>query len=483
VPSCHNYAVSLLAKQVNQTSCLAPLLALIVNGGIYLRAPTLIGALPRFVPGGLLFCIGCEVLREWAVESRRRIAQNEWVTLLVIALFMVAIDLISGIFIGLLLSMFFCAVEYNSITGIVAEDRAGHAWSHVERPSAERQHLMDTGEQVRIFWLEGYLFFGSASSIIEQLQEKLKGQVIRYVILDMSRVPAVDASGVFALLDLADALPAQILLCGMVRRLRLAFSYARAVKRHQHEELGLVRTYSPGSNGDQKNSAAPFLDFSNVDAALEYAENELLLAAPGLRPSNPLWVGSSSTVRRMLEAEFGEEQEELCAALESSGELLEGLQRGAQLCVEGEDACCVYFLVSGAVSSVMELSCNHMKPMDTRHLNLEKGDTFVEVGFRFRQRKFVDRGVLGIMEFAAGLPRTLVTAEVVQKDTRVFRVSVERLRALFLPNSPAPVSPEARQAFLKWTNAKLVSWITAENAKVRELTTLSRSSRDSFARK
>src|SRR5690606_39293031 len=68
--------------------------------------------------------------------------------------------------------------------------------SRVTRSQAERAQLAERGGEIMAVQLQGFLFFGTATALLERLERRvLTGPRVSYVILDFSRVSGVDSTG------------------------------------------------------------------------------------------------------------------------------------------------------------------------------------------------------------------------------------------------------------------------------------------------
>lgn len=468
---CHSFGNLLISKTFNARTRWTPALFLGVYASLYFFAPTLIGYVPRFVTGGVLFSIGTDMCIEWLFASYARIARKEWIILVSIATTIVAVGLMTGVIMGLLMSLVYCVDEYRSVTGVVSEDTMANCWSHVERPEAQRKSLLNMADQVRIFWLEGYFFFGSANTLVKTVQTRIGEGTLRYVVLDLSRVPAIDASGVFALVDFCESASTPVVLCGMTRRLRVAFSNAqgknlrrvrecsaavggacvsRALSSIGAESVRSLHLHGPDTSN--VNESDPSLHaFDNLDLALEWIEEVLLTAMRVQEQNTYVPLPPEQRVVQAVLQEVGDPA--LAQAIAKRGQLLDFLRRGKLLCREGTDADRVFFLVSGSISTSTSIApgVGRKKAMDRRHLNLEKGDEFTQ---NRRQHKYRDHGAVCVVEFAGQLHSCLQSMMSAEDGTVVISVQFTVLEQLS--------QTELGNALSKWINRRLVAHFLGE---------------------
>jgi len=176
------------------------------------------------------------------VESRNRIAVNEWYMLVLTAV-IVWVDALLGLVVGLCLALAFSVVEYVGISGIKQRASMEDTRSAVERSGPEEHAIKANADKVKIFWLYGYLFFGSIAKAVDEVHRAAKDGA-RWIVLDLALVPAIDASGVHGLVDLSNDLArdgVMLILTGMVRRLALAVQTAGGAATAETLDFGLQR--------------------------------------------------------------------------------------------------------------------------------------------------------------------------------------------------------------------------------------------------
>jgi SulP family sulfate permease len=77
--------------------------------------------------------------------------------------------------------------------------------SYVERSAEVAKHLRETGDAIQVYWLSGYVFFGSSESVFERVRgdiESLATGQVAYVILDFGMVSGADSSAIASLAKL-----------------------------------------------------------------------------------------------------------------------------------------------------------------------------------------------------------------------------------------------------------------------------------------
>ena len=145
--------------------------------------------------------MGLSFLVEWLVDARRTMPVREYAIVLVILAVIVGWGLLSGVALGLVWAVVLFAVSYSR-TDFVRQTLTGAEFrSNVDRPPVEAEELRALGEQVHILRLQGFMFFGTASGLLEHIRSRIEDRdrpPVRFLVLDFRRVSGVDSSAVLA---------------------------------------------------------------------------------------------------------------------------------------------------------------------------------------------------------------------------------------------------------------------------------------------
>ena len=74
---------------------------------------------------------------------------------------------------------------------------------------SRRACLHEEGKRVHVFWLSGFIFFGSSNGLFERIKRVIEGQKekpVGYIVLDFSSVQGLDTSAVLSLVKLRNFL-------------------------------------------------------------------------------------------------------------------------------------------------------------------------------------------------------------------------------------------------------------------------------------
>lgn len=427
-------------------------------------ARSMLVIVPKCAFGGLVVSLGAEFLISSLIQSRERVAADEW-RFVVLTGITVYFNVLLGISLGICLTTVFFVVEYSGLTGIIHKATLQDVRSLVERSDQQNMVLDRYGEETVVFWCSGYIFFGTAALMIEELVQWLdEHQSTRLMVLDFEQVPAVDASGVQALTKFAENCenrrpPVTILFTGLVRRLHLAMD--RSLK----------------ANGVQSAK----LSNRRVDQTLEWAEEELLkgrlhrelkpdIEKKGLRVSRATLAAKlaqkasdnsvshdaklmgvlEELVSEIAPGVAAEERKRVCQMLLQAGVQISTLAHKECLYTEGEQALDLVYIVDGSVDLRKKLSPDEdmLYKMPRHHLNEEKGDVFVfEQEANIRVARVSHGAVLGAIEFGvacASTAPTRLSSAMAAPSCLVLRVQYEALQ------SALQSSPVVGHAVMTW---------------------------------
>lgn len=165
-------------------------LAVLVGGG------DIVGVIPRFILGGLLLQLGICLIWDWGVASRRKLPLQDWLIVVGILLITAWFGFLPALLFGVLASCVIFTINVSRIRVIRHQFGLDERTSSRLRSFEEMAVLSRHGSEARLLKLSGYLFFGSAYSLQEQVKQLIESQPLRILIFDFSDVTGVDSSTV-----------------------------------------------------------------------------------------------------------------------------------------------------------------------------------------------------------------------------------------------------------------------------------------------
>lgn len=125
----------------------------------------LIGYLPRIVPGAVLIFSGVSILEQWGSDLLRSDSRVEQLLSLSILLVIAWFGIVPGIGAGLVAACAVFTVQYSRVDPIRMEGSGHELHSALARTPRDRSLLHRHADRLMVFQLQGYLFFGSASTL------------------------------------------------------------------------------------------------------------------------------------------------------------------------------------------------------------------------------------------------------------------------------------------------------------------------------
>jgi SulP family sulfate permease len=277
-----------------------------------------------------------------------------------------------GVVLGVIGACLMFALSYSRI-GVIRRHLTRQEFSsNVERSPEQSALLSEEGKRVHVFWLSGFIFFGSSNGLFERIKQAIESQrdkPVAYVVLDFSGVPGFDTSAVLSLIKLrnyCEEHDVTLGFSGLNESMRASFERA--------DFFGAER---------------PHQVFASRNEAIEWCEDMLLMFHE---------VGEASThsFETWLESEFGGtvDFERIASYMER-----EVLNNGEFLFHQGEPADSVVLQASGCVA--ITIIDEHGRPI--------------------RLRRMVGHTVIGEMGYYRSVPRT--ASVVAEQPTVIYRLT------------------------------------------------------------
>lgn len=347
----HTLSLSTLSYRLGARGKLPGLLAAAICATMLLAGSTLLAFFPMPILGGLLLFLGLDFLYEWVIVAWSGLSRTDYAVVLLILFVIGATNFLVGVGVGLLATILLFVLSYSR-TDVVRHALSGSdISSNVQRCASYRQALRELGQQVYIVRLQGFLFFGTAHALLEQIQARvadIRQPPVRYVVVDFGRVTGLDSSAVMSFLkarQLAEGQRIALLLTDLSEKVRQRF-----------EPAGLFRA---------ENWVHVFPD---LDRALEWCENRLLESGSLAQTAMP------ATLRAQLEdGGFpGASTDCLMGFLERVE-----VQAGEYLVRLGDESDVLYLVEHGDVSVYLEMEGDKRARLRT----LGAGTVVGELGF------------------------------------------------------------------------------------------------------
>ncbi|MFI2488973.1 SulP family inorganic anion transporter [Promicromonospora kroppenstedtii] len=165
--------------------------ALVILAVIYLATGP-VGRVPLAALAGVLMVTAFRMIGAGTVRAVLRSTRSDAVTFVVTAVITVAFDLVEAVQIGLVVAAFFALRRVARASSVHREPLPGAA--------------REGDERIALFRLDGAMFFGAADRILGEVTDASVRADVLVVVLRLSQLGMVDATGARALAELVTAL-------------------------------------------------------------------------------------------------------------------------------------------------------------------------------------------------------------------------------------------------------------------------------------
>jgi SulP family sulfate permease len=254
----------------------------LVLGLVGIASFDLLGLIPIPLVCGLVFYLGYNFISD-AVTTPYR--QRAWLDLglaAAIAVICVQYGYLVGVLAGLVCACILFTMSYGRLGAIRRHASRTEVTGNVIRSKEQADFLHSNGDAIQLYWLSGYIFFGSSESLFDRIRSDIKGlpsNRVRYVIVDFEMVSGFDTSGMLSLRKLRNLCRvngATLLYCALSLK-----------------NLGMLE------RGDFFTGKDPCLAFDDLQTAIAWSEDRLLAS------SNIVIDSSNKGFERWLQERLG----------------------------------------------------------------------------------------------------------------------------------------------------------------------------------
>lgn len=339
--------------------------------------------IPKMLIGGMLIFLGLELWMEWIYFAWFRLSRSDYFTVVIIWLIISIKGYLTGILIGTLIATVIFVINYSRLEVIKYNlSRANHQ-SNVTRNPEEESYLQERGEEIQIFVLQGYIFFGIAHKLLQQLEAKIINvdPPVNFAIIDFKHVNDLDISALKSFVKLKQI--------ATKNDLKIIFTSLTPKNIQKLKEENCLT--------EKDSTCQVFLD---LDKGLEWCEEQMLIESQIKEDFIPL----------------NEQLIQFFPNINNVDKFMEyltpiNLKENEYLFRQGEKSDGFYFIENGQVSIILELENNQQK----RLRSYKSGNTIGEMGLYLQA------------------PRS--ASIVADKNSNLYHLSQEQFKQLEIENS------------------------------------------------
>ena len=191
-----------LSRDLGSRNRLAGAVTAIICGLALFAGPGLFAGLPKFALGGLLFYTGLGFLVEWLWDGWAKFPRSDYAVVISIVAVMGTLGYAEGVGFGVLAAVILFIHNYSRV-GVITHTLTGvEMQSNVDRPVEHQRLLAREGARLHLLKLQGFIFFGTANTILNNSRERVENRQLpplRCVMLDFRRVSGLDSSAALSL--------------------------------------------------------------------------------------------------------------------------------------------------------------------------------------------------------------------------------------------------------------------------------------------
>ena len=349
--------------------------------------PAPIAFVPTSIVGGFLIYIGLSFLIEWVWKKRYKLPFADLLVICIILLTVAGLGILEGVAAGVVLATVLFVHKYSQLSVIKSSLNGAEHVSNIDRHQDDQAYLDTQGKSVQIFVLQGFLFFGSASRLLENIKlvvDAGDNEIRRYLIIDFTRVDEMDSSAANSFAKLMQICARENIVLCLAGNHPIILDRLSELAQELELPEGTVRR------------------FDELDAAAGWCDDQLLLEAT-----------HRATSEQVMDSEVlltGLIEDANAASVISSYFEMISIAQGDILFEQGQPGDSMYLILGGAISIVINLPGGRSLTVRTMRAG----------------------SILGEMAVYTGSPRS-ASAHAVQ-DSVLFRLNVDSYHQLVATN-------------------------------------------------
>lgn len=370
---------------------------------------------PKALLGGLLLYLGISFLVQWVYDAWFKLPRSEYALVLLIMGIIAVFGFLEGVAAGIVIAVILFVINYSRIN-VIKHALSGDSYqSNVDRSPEEQKFLRRHGRQLYILKLQGYIFFGTASLLLEHIRSRLNQpdeEAPRFIVLDFRLVNGLDSSAMNSFLKMKHLQEDG--------RLQLVYTHLSQKVLHQFLAGGYAAEV-----GEQ------FRVFPDLDYGVEWCENQILMKEKSGA------AGGTVSAREFLQSLM-----EISPGAADNGPQLSGLSEGIlgyaeeremaageYLLRQGDPPVGLFFIESGQVTVQLESAAGRTMRLRTMGPGTVIGEMGVYLGIPASASVIADHPSRVLFLSLAGVRKMEKEAPVIAAGFHKFiaRVLGERL--------------------------------------------------------
>jgi SulP family sulfate permease len=342
---------TLLNRNAGASSPVAGLIAGGLCGSVLILGSEFLPYIPKFVLGGLLLSIGVKLIYEWVYTARTKFPPLDYVLILIILVSIAVWGFIEGVGVGIVIACALFAFNCSRLQVVRHAFSGATHQSNVRRSFPEQRLLRQKGDQVYVLLLQGYIFFGTANALLEQVRQRVNNSdepPVQFLVLDFRLVSGLDSSVVLSFTKMRQL--------AQKHELQIVFTHLQPTIQYQMQQGGCIQPCE---------TIIHLLP--DLDRGIEWCEDQILETSP---------------LRRRRSLPLALQFNEVFASANQVSTFMTYLEQvqvpvGHLLFREGDSSDALYFIESGQVTIFLQLDSGQTRRIRT----LSAGTIVGEIAF------------------------------------------------------------------------------------------------------
>lgn len=219
---------------------------------------------PKPILGGVTLFLGLDLLVEWIYDAWFKLSKIDCFIVILILFVIATVGFLQGVGVGLVVSIVHFVINYSQVN-VTKHILSGATYpSNTVRSLPQARLLQEEGDQIYILDLQGFLFFGTANTLLNGIQDRLRDPnltPLRFVVLNFRLVNGLDSSAVLSFIKLKQLF--------QQKGIKLVFTHLSPTIHFQLKRGSCLQPDDPVCQV-----------FADLDRGLEWCENQILSQVP-----------------------------------------------------------------------------------------------------------------------------------------------------------------------------------------------------------
>ncbi|MCP4363423.1 MAG: SLC26A/SulP transporter family protein [Chloroflexi bacterium] len=417
-------SLSILGYRIGSSSRLLGLVVAAVLGVVLYFGPNVLSWTPKMIFGSLLMFLGLSLLDEWVYKAWFRFSRIDFLIIISILVVIATIGFLQGVALGVVLAVVLFVVNYSRVNVVKHSLSGTNYQSRVTRRRVHRQILEQKGDEIYILQLQGFIFFGTANKLLNQVRQRVEATdlpQLRFAVFDFRQVTGLDSTARLSFTKMKQLAQTQQIV--------LVFTNPSLESVLPNQNNSISKLFAQLDDVEQGETEKTVHIFPDLDRGLEWCENQILLAAGA----------NLNDAQENLQTQLGF----LLPEATNLDGLLKYFERldvgsGYYLMKQGDPPEDLYFIESGQVTAQLEFPDRNPVRLET----MRGGRVVGEIGFYLNK------------------PRTAAVAT--DEPSTIYRLSKQALKQME-QNDPE-VASAFHHGIIRLVSERLTHLINTVNA-------------------